>query len=110
MSDSIYRKLRFNPPALKIVDNPKRVSFKMVSCMCDNRSTITFLKKGDFWSVWAVLPSGMGNSMSNYQFGLRKPMQPTTDDFRWWALDGEWNKILEYINSGTEAIESVRSY
>jgi len=64
-----YRELRHNPPTLEVVKNPKRVTLKMVACMCDNRSEITFIKTEDFWSVWSVLPSGMGNAMSNYQFG-----------------------------------------
>ena len=107
-----YRELRHNPPTLEVVKNPKRVTFKMVSCMCDNRSEIKFLKTEDFWRVSSVLPNGMGNSMSNYQFGCGQTgggFKATSDDLSWMAVEGRWDEILKTINSGTDAIELVRS-
>ena len=109
---SKYREIRQNPPALKVVDNPSRVTMKMVSCMCDNRSEIKFLKTENFWRVWAVLPSGMGNSLSNYQFGCGATgggFKATAEDLCWMAEDGEWDEIIKVVNSGVSVIELIRS-
>ncbi len=100
-----YRTLRQAPPKLEVAKNPTRVSFKMVSCMCDNRSEIKFVKTNDFWKVWSVNASGMGNALSNYGFGGGA----TSDDLCWLAMEGEWDDIVKIINSGTSAIEVVRS-
>lgn len=107
-----YRELRHNPPTLELVKNPKRVTLKMVECMCDNRSEIKFIKTEDFWKVWSVLPSGMGNAMSNYQFGCGATgggFKASADDLCWMAEEGNWDGILKTINSGTAVIEKVRS-
>ena len=108
-----YRELRQNPAKIKIVKNPKRVTFKMVSSMCDNRSEIMFLETEDFFRVWSVLPSGMGYAMSNYQFGCGSNwiggFQATSEDLCWMAVEGRWDEILKVINSGTATIESARS-
>jgi len=106
-----YRELRQNPAKIKIVKNPKRVTFKMVSSMCDNRTQIMFLETEDFFRVWSILPSGMGYAMSNYQFGCNSNWigEATADDLCWMAVEGRWNEILKVINSGTSTIESARS-
>ncbi len=109
---SKYREIRQNPPALKVVDNPSRVTLKMIDAMCDNRSEIKFIKTEDFWRVWAVMPSGMGYAMSNFQFGCGATgggFKATAEDLCWMALEGDWDGILKTINSGTAVIEKVRS-
>ena len=111
---SKYREIRQNPPALKVVDNPSRVTFKMIDAMCDNRSEINFVKTKDFWKVRAVLPSGMGNSLSNYQFGRgsyapKNTLRVTAQDLCWMAEDGEWDEIIKVVNSGVSVIELIRS-
>ena len=111
---NFYRKLRHNPPTLKVVDNPSRVTIKMVDAMCDNLSEIKFVKTEDFWKVRAVLPSGMGNSLSNYQFGCgsyapKNALRVTAEDLCWMAEDGNWDEIIKVVNSGVSVIELVRS-
>tara|TARA_R110000824_G_scaffold27866_1_gene94154 strand:+ start:47 stop:385 length:339 start_codon:yes stop_codon:yes gene_type:complete len=107
-----YRTLRQAPPKLEVAKNPTRVSFKMVSSMCDNRSEIKFVKTNDFWKVWSVNASGMGNALSNYQFGRGAAgggFEATSDDLCWLAMEGKWDDIVKTINSGMSAIELVRS-
>jgi hypothetical protein len=97
--NSIYRSLVQNPPKLEIVENATKVIFNMVSCMCDNRSQIVI--SGNYIS--SKLDNGLGYSMSNYQ------MECTTEDLKWEVEDGNWDKVIEMINSGTARIESVKS-
>jgi hypothetical protein len=91
-----YRELRHNPPTLEVVKNPKRVTLKMVSCMCDNRSEIKFIKTEDF--------TGGG-------------FKATAEDLCWMALEGDWDGILKTINSCRNrkskkfiTIKTIRNY
>ena len=48
--------------------NAKEVIFYVVSCMCDNKYTLRFRKNDNN----EFKMSGMGFSLSNFQFGLRE--------------------------------------
>ena len=96
---SKYQELRMNPPKLTVVDNPREVIFKTISCMCDNVHHITLKKnsEGDFKM------SGNGFSLSNWQF------KHEIHDIEWEADSNMWGGIIAMINSGTLVIESVKS-
>lgn len=103
---SKYQELRMNPPSVvkDIKKNAKEVIFYVVSCMCDNKYTLRFRKneQGEFKM------SGMGYSLSNFQFGYRhggwKPFE-----IEWEADNGNWLDVKNMINSGTVVIEKVIS-
>ena len=99
-----YKELTLNPPELTIIENARQVIFTMVSCMCNNKSYITFNKgsDGDF-DMWATLPSGMGYSISNYQLGHPK------HNILWEADDQKWKEVINMLNNGTAQIEEVKS-
>lgn len=96
---SKYRELRMNPPKLVVKKDAREVIFKTVSCMCDNVHYITFKKNndGDFKM------NGGGSSLSNWQ--MKHPIH----EIEWEADAGEWGGVVAMINSGTEAIEEVKS-
>jgi hypothetical protein len=96
---SKYRELRMNPPKLTIKEGAREVIFKTVSCMCDNVHYLRFKKNdnGDFKL------DGMGFAVSNWQMSHPK------FGVEWMADEGNWSEVIEVINSGTEAIESVKS-
>jgi len=101
---SMYRTLRFNPPKLTVKKDVSEVIFKMVSCMCDNKSNIVFYKdKRDNWRCHAMLPSRMGYALSNYQ------MKGDSYDLEYLAEEGNWDSVIKLINSGTAVISSVLS-
>jgi len=94
-----YRALRISPPKLEVSKQSREVIFTTISCMCDNVGTLRFRKNdsGDFKM------SGMGFALSNWQ------MKHTIHDIEWAADAGEWKEVIKMINSGTEAIEKVKS-
>jgi hypothetical protein len=98
---SKYRELIQNPP--KVLHNIKKdareVIFYVVSCMCDNKYTLRFKKndEGDFKM------SGMGFSLSNFQFKF-KPFE-----IEWEADGNNWLDVKNMINSGTVKVEKVIS-
>ena len=96
---SKFRELRMNPPKLTIKEGAREVIFTTISCMCDNVSYITFKKNsdGDFKM------SGGRFALSNWQ------MKHPQHDIEWEADANEWNRVIEMINSGTEAISEVKS-
>lgn len=103
---SKYDELRKNPPSVvkDIKKNAKEVIFYVVSCMCDNKYTLRFRKNED----GEFKMSGMGFSLSNFQFGHRtggiKPFE-----IEWQADEGNWLRVQTMINSGTVLIEKVIS-
>ena len=100
MATSLYQELRNNPPVIKIEkENPREVHFETVSCMCDNRRKISFKRKDD----GTYTMSGNGFSLSNWQ--MRKDYEI---DCCWAAEDGDWDKVVEIINTGTSRVESVK--
>ena len=96
---SKYRALRQNPPKLIIKEGVREVIFTTISCMCDNIHYLSFKKNdsGDFKM------SGNGFSLSNWL------MKHPKHDIEWEADGGDWDRVIEMINSGTEVIESVKS-
>ena len=101
---SKFQELRFNPPKLTIKEGAKEVIFTTISCMCDNKHTIKFRKNdnGEFKM------SGMGFSLSNWQFGHREGgIEPY--QIEWTADEGNWKEVERMINSGTERISNVIS-
>ena len=99
MRESIYRKLRQNPPKLNVKENARELIITTVSCMCDNIHYLTLRKNsnGDF-----KLDGGRF-SLSNWQ------MNCPQHKIEWAADEGRWNDVFEMINSGTEAISEVES-
>lgn len=71
----------------------------MVSCMCDNKSQISITIDSDK-STASI--SGMGNSLSNYQF------KHSVADIQWEIESGEWLTALKMIESGTSIIASIK--
>jgi len=94
-----YRKLRENPPIIKIKQNAKEVILKTISCMCDNVETLS-LKKGN---TGEFKLDGNGSSLNNWQ------MKHDRYEIEWAADGGEWDTVVKMINTGTSAIESARS-
>jgi hypothetical protein len=96
---SKYRELKLNAPKLTIKEGAREVIFKTISCMCDNVGHLTFKKnsEGDFKL------SGNGFDLSNWQ------MKHEKHEIEWEADENMWGGVIEMINSGTEAIESVTS-
>ena len=96
---SKYRELKLNPPKLTIKEGAKEVIFKTISCMCDNAGYLRFKKnsEGEFKL------DGMGFAVSNWQ------MKHAQHEIEWEADENEWDGVIAMINSGTKAIESVKS-
>ena len=103
MEKSQYLELKQNPPKIKLEGSLDKIIINMVSCMCDNKSQITIMRKDNNYSIWATLGSGMGYSISNYQF--KHPV----NDIIWEAEELNWKEVIKMINSGTAVIESVKS-
>jgi len=97
---SKYSKLVENPPKIVVdKESPREIIFYIISCMCDNKHKIIFKKKEN--GEYSV--SANGFALSNFQ------MEGDYEtDLRWFAEDNEWTKVVEVINSGTSAVESVR--
>lgn len=94
-----YREMRQNPPKLSIKENARELIITTVSCMCDNIHYLTLKKNedGDFKIA------GIGFTLSNWQMKYPK------HDVEWAADEGNWDKVFEMINSGTECIAEVKS-
>jgi hypothetical protein len=99
MRESLYRTLRLNPPKLQVKKDARELIITTISCMCDNVHYLTLKKnsEGDF-------KLGGGRfALSNWQMGH------PAHDIEWAADEGNWRKVFEMINSGTEAISEVKS-
>jgi hypothetical protein len=96
---SLYRELMLKPPVMKVKENAKEVIFTTVSCMSDSIHYLNFKKNeaGEF------KVSGRQFSLSNWQM-----KGDYVTDLCWAADDGDWAKVIEIINSGTELVQSVR--
>jgi hypothetical protein len=94
---SLYRKLKFNPPTLKVEGTPREMKIDLVSVMCDNKYR---------WSVEQVdgdyKISTSPFAYSNFQTKYRK------DDIEWEMDNGNWNEVFNMINSGTIKIEQIK--
>lgn len=99
MKDNIYIQLRNNPPKLEVVANAREVIITTISCMCDNKHTLTLKKNedGDFKL------SGNGFALSNWQ------MKHDRFDIEWAADESKWDEVFHMINTGTSNIQSLRS-
>lgn len=99
MRHSIYKHFRNNAPTLKIKENAKEVVFTTYSAMCDNKGYIRLKKNknGEFKM------SGMGSSLSNWQF------KHAIHEIEWKADEQDWAEVVKMINSGTAVIGSVQS-
>lgn len=94
-----YSTLRRSKSQLNICKNAREVIFTTISCMCDNVHTISFKKDrdGDFKM------NGMGFALSNWQ------MKYEPFEIEWVSDSGDWDRVIEMINSGVEVIEKVVS-
>ena len=99
MNNSIYKHFRNNAPVLKIKENAKEVIFTTYSAMCDNKAYIRLKQNenGEFKM------SGMGNSLSNWQF------KHAIHEIEWKADEQDWAEVVKMINTGTAVIGSVQS-
>lgn len=101
---SKYKALRSIPMQCELLEeqvkpNPRELVITLVSCMCDNKSTMNLKKnqEGDF-----KLTCG-GEAFSNFQTKFRK------DEIEWTADDGDFIEVFKMINSGTSVIDKVKS-
>jgi hypothetical protein len=96
---SKFSELRQNKPKLTIKEGAREVIFKTISCMCDNVGYLRFKRteEGD------LKMSGNGYSLSNWQFKFQ------VHEIEWAADGGEWDEVINMINSGTSVIEEVKS-
>jgi hypothetical protein len=95
---SKYRELVSNPVKNIITGKPKQVLLDLVSCMCDNKSQITFaLNENGSYSCLTH-----GQAFSNFQTGCSKA------DLLWEADDEKWDNVLKMINTGTSQISQIR--
>ena len=99
---SKYQELLKNPFYMHgktVKENAREVIFYVVSCMCDNKYTLKLRKNDD----GEFKMSGMGFSLSNFQF-KHKPFE-----IEWAADEGGWIGVKNMINSGTVKVEKVIS-
>jgi hypothetical protein len=99
MRESLYVKLRQNPPKLEVKKDARELIITTVSCMCDNIHYLTLKKNsnGDFKLDTVTF------ALSNWQMSYPR------HDIEWVADEGNWKKVFEMINSGTEVISEVKS-
>ena len=99
MRQSKYVTLKRNPPRLQVKENARELIITTVSCMCDNIHYLTLKKNndGDFKLDTVRF------ALSNWQMAYPK------HDIEWTADEGNWDKVFEMINSGTEVISEVKS-
>ena len=94
---SLYNKLKFNPPTLKVEGKPREIKIDVVSVMCDNKYRwIVKQVDGDYKISTAPY------SFSNFQTEFRK------DDIEWEMDNGNWDEVFDMINSGTIAVEQIK--
>ncbi len=80
----------------------KQAIFTMVSCMCDNTDYVR-LTMGDGMVKISHYSDHCALSLSNLQM-----QSGAKDDIDWYATDGELDKVLRLLNSGTSKVESMR--
>ncbi len=99
MSATQYMELTRNPPTVDVKKDAREVVINIVSVMCDNPKKMTFKKndEGDFKL------SCHGDAYSNFQIKYDK------DELEWAADEGQWNKVVKMINSGTTVVKKLRS-
>ena len=95
---SKYQELLENPPKLKIEGKPKEIKIDLVSCMCDNRYRWTIKKNED--GDYKINTHGF--AYSNWQ------IQHLKDDIEWVADEGNWERVIQMINTGTSKIENIK--
>ena len=93
-----YQELISNPVKNNITGQPTQVLIDLVSCMCDNKSQITFVLNEN--KSYSCLTHG--NAFSNYQMNCSKP------DLLWEADSNNWSEVLKMINSGTSQVSQIR--
>lgn len=99
MRQSKYVTLRHNPPKLEVKENARELIITTVSCMCDNIHHLTLKKNSDGDFKLDTIKF----ALSNWQ------MAYPAHDIEWTADEGNWSKVFEMINSGTEVISEVKS-
>ena len=110
---SYYRTLVQNPPKLNLLVGSKEFKLELISCMCDNRSTLTA-------SIDESVVDGKvvrhGISL-RYTFGSFGNIQCEYDydDIKWAIeealIDGNataFNNAIRMLNSGTVKVASVK--
>ena len=108
-----YRTLVQNPPKLNLLVGSKEFKLELISCMCDNRSTLTA-------SIDESVVDGKvvrhGISL-RYTFGCFSNIQCKYDydDIKWAIeealIDGSataFNNAIRMLNSGTVKVASVK--
>ena len=107
-SKSSYRILVQNPPKLNLLVGSKEFKLELISCMCDNRSTLTASIDGK------VIRHGIS---LRYTFGSFSNIQCKYDyeDIKWAIeealIDGNataFNDAIRMLNSGTVKVASVK--
>lgn len=96
---NLYTLLRIAPPKLEVKKEAREIIIELVSVMCDNQYVWKIKKdeSGDYKI------STCGHSFSNFGIEFRK------DQIEWIADDQDWDRVFAMINSGTCAINNVKS-
>ena len=97
---SKYRELVQNPPKIEVTKkDPREVHFKLISCMCDNEHTFSFKRQEDGTYSKSLGIFAISNLQMEGDWNI---------DLNWAAEDQDWDKVVDIINTGTEAVASVR--
>jgi hypothetical protein len=100
---SIYRTLVNNPPKIVVAAGMREVIFTLISCMCDNKYTLSFKKDSKGGDFRASLKGGtMLHCFSNIQANYEQ------DEMEWAADAEDWKVVVDMINTGTAQVQSVR--
>ena len=75
-----------------------RSSYHNYFLYCDNENKLTLKKnsEGDF-KIYTH-----GKSFNNYQIEVSK------DDIEWTADDGNWQDVIDMINTGTSLVQNIK--
>lgn len=86
-----------------IVNKADEVIFDLISCMCDNRERLRFVKADGRFSVKLYSGNGTPYALGNLQ------MDADSHDLVWSADEENWDEVVRIIETGTSLIKSVKS-
>lgn len=96
---SLYETTKNNPIKIDIKKDAKDVVLELVSVMCDNKYTLR-LKRN---SSGEFKLHTCGQAYSNFQIRDHSKI-----DIEWLADDGDWNSVVNVVNSGTSKVYQIK--
>lgn len=108
-----YQQLVYNPPKLNFIAGSKEFKLELISCMCDNRSTLTASIRETITPEGKRIYHGIN---IRYTFGSFSNIQCKYDydDIKWAIeealIDGNakaFANAISMINTGTSKVASV---